>query len=230
LDHIGRDKDSISVMNDYAQTRINMVDSQLRTNKVTDPAVIDAFLAVAREDFVPAPLKGIAYVDEDLLIGGGRYLIEPMVLARLIQEAAIEPSDRVLDVGGGTGYAAAILARLANAVIALEEDAGLAAKAKDLLASIANVTSVAGPLAEGWQAKAPYDVILINGTVDEIPDSLTSQLANGGRVAAVVRPYPGGQAEAIMFERVGTAMSRRALFDASVPELAAFRRAPAFSF
>src|SRR6266700_3242878 len=114
-----------SVASDYRSARLNMVESQIRPNKVTDPAVIEAMLAVPRERFVPEALRGVAYVDEDIPLGGGRYLMEPMVLGRLLQTAAIRPSDVVLDVGCGPGYASAVMARLARDVVALEEDPAL---------------------------------------------------------------------------------------------------------
>ena len=123
-------------MIDYAAARLNMVEGQLRTNKVTDAAVLDAFLAIPRERFVQPALRGIAYVDDDVALGGGRSLMEPMVLARLLQVAAIGKDDKVLEIGCATGYATALLARMAGSVIALESDPQLAAQARKLLGEL----------------------------------------------------------------------------------------------
>src|SRR5260370_11127053 len=170
-----------------------MVESQIRPNKVSDPAIIEAILAVPRERFVPASLRGIAYVDEDIPLGGGRYLMEPMVFGRLLQVAAIGRQDIVLDVGCGSGYASAVMARLARKVIALEEEPALAhgAAARFAELAISNAVPVKGPLASGWPLLAPYDVILFNGAVAAIPPVIAGQLAKGGRLVAVVQAEPG---------------------------------------
>src|SRR5262245_45466003 len=150
---------------DYSALRRRMVESQLRTNKITDDAVLDAMGEVPRELFVPRALKSVAYLDEDLQIAPGRYLMEPMVLGRLLQLAEIKPSDKALLVGCGNGYSAAVFARLASSVVAIESDPALAQKARELLAELAasNVKLVQGPLAAGRPEEAPYDVVLFDG-------------------------------------------------------------------
>src|SRR5215471_9747034 len=178
---------------DYAAARLNMVESQVRTNKVTDPAILAAMLDVARERFVPEAMRGVAYVDDDIPIGAGRYLIEPMVHARLLQTAAIEPSDNVLEVGCGLGYGAALLDRMASRVAALESDPALADAAARNLAGAARVTVVRGPLEAGWTAAAPYRAIVVAGAVQRVPPAIEAQLAEGGRMVAVIaaRGEPG---------------------------------------
>lgn len=222
-------------MIDYAAARLNMVESQLRTNKVTAPAVIDAFLAVPRELFVPSALRGIAYVDEDIPLGNGRALMEPMVLARLLQLAAIRPGDKVLAVGCATGYAAALLAGLSGSVIALECDKRLAAIARDLLAKLgAGAQVVEGALAEGWPMAAPYDVILLDGAVAEVPHRLGEQLAEGGRLVGVrapaASPVGRGMGEAVLMTRWEGVLSSRPVFDAAVQMLPGCGRVPSFVF
>jgi protein-L-isoaspartate(D-aspartate) O-methyltransferase len=154
--------------------RLNMVEGQLRTNKVTDEAVLEGFLTTPRERFVPLQLRGIAYVDDDIPLGNGRVLMEPLVLARLLQVAAIGKQSKVLEIGCATGYATAILAKLAATVVAVESDKALAAAARANLAALGlgNVQLQEAPLADGWRAGAPYDVILINGGVAEIPAAI----------------------------------------------------------
>jgi protein-L-isoaspartate(D-aspartate) O-methyltransferase len=222
-------------MIDYAVARFNMVDGQLRTNKVTDPALIEAFLTVPRELFVPAALRGIAYVDDDISLGNGRSLIEPMVLARLLQLAAIGPRDKVLEVGCATGYATAILSRFSSSVTALESDARLAAIARALLAQQgAGAQVVEGELAEGWREGAPYDVILLNGAVGEIPPAIAAQLAEGGRLVGVVVADPGpagrGMGEAVLMTRAEGVLSSRPVFDAAVDPLPGCAKTPSFVF
>jgi protein-L-isoaspartate(D-aspartate) O-methyltransferase len=215
-----------------AQTaRTNMVESQVRTNKVTDQAVIDALLAVPRERFVPPALRGIAYVDEDLPLGQGRHLIEPMVLARLFQGAAVQPGERVLDIACATGYSSAIAARLAARVIGVESVAVHARRARELMAElkIANVEIVEHALAEGALGLAPFDVILVNGALTEIPMSLKTQLADGGRLVAVIKRSVG-LGQATLTVRLGEVWSSRILFDAATPLLPEFEPKESFVF
>ncbi len=218
-------------MLDYAAARKNMVECQLRPNGVTEPEVTAAFAAVPRELFVPKPRRSIAYVDEDLLLKDGRYLMEPMVLGRLIQAAEIGPDDLILDVGAGTGYAAAVLSRLGAAVVAVESDPELAAEAAALIAQlgIENVVTVQQPLEGGHPKQAPYDVILIEGAVQDVPPALQEQLAEGGRLVTVLR-QPQGVGRGTLFMREHGVFSGRPLFDAATPYLPGFVREPGFVF
>jgi len=216
---------------DYQSARLNIAESQIRPHKVSDPAIIEAILAVPRERFVPAALRGIAYVDEDVPLGGGRYLMEPMVFGRLLQFAAIGRDDVVLDVGCGSGYASAVMAQLARKVVALEDDPALAHGAAVRFAELAisNVVPVEGPLTAGWSELAPYDVILFNGAVAAIPPAIAGQLAKGGRLVAVVQAEPG-MGKAVLVTRVEGVYAQRIVFDAGTPMLPGFAARPGFVF
>ncbi len=181
---------------DYASARRNMVESQLRPNKVTDPALLDALAAVPRELFVPEPLRSVAYVDEDIPLGRGRFLMEPMILGRLLELAAVRSSDVALVVGAGLGYSAAVLARIAGRVVALEGDRELAQQAAQMLQNlgVSNVALVEGPLAEGAPRQAPFNVILFDGAVDRVPPAILDQLPEGGRLVVVIRTAGIGRA------------------------------------
>jgi len=215
---------------DHAAARHNMVENQIRTNRVTDPMVIDALAELPREAFVPERLQGIAYVDEDLALGNDRYLMEPLVLALLLQAAEIGPDDIVLEVGSATGYGAAAIARMAATVVALESNAELAGIAERALAAldITNVAVVTEPLAEGYARQGPYDVIVFGGAVAEIPDGIAEQLAEGGRMVAVVSD--GGIGRGTLFVRRAGIVSGRAVFDAGTPILSGFAKAASFVF
>jgi protein-L-isoaspartate(D-aspartate) O-methyltransferase len=215
---------------DYASARRNMVESQLRPNKVTDPALLDALASVPRELFVPEPLRSVAYVDEDIPLGRGRFVMEPMILGRLLELAAPRSTDSALVVGAGLGYSAAVLARIAGRVVALESDRELAQRAAQTLKTlgISNVALVEGALAEGAPRQAPFDVILFDGAVDRAPSAILDQLAEHGRLAVVVRTSGIGRAT-LMTRQAGLVASRVA-FDAAVPCLPGFEPAPAFVF
>jgi len=206
-----------------------MVESQIKTVKVNDESIIDALLMTPREIFVPEHLRSIAYVDEDLRIKGDRYVTEPMVLARLLQAAEVQVSDAVLVVGCTTGYAVALLARLVDTVVGLEDDAELVAHADKALSDLGidNGVVVQGNLADGYPKQAPYDVIVIEGCCGEVPAGMTDQLAEGGRLVTVVDDRGVGKAT-LMRRGTGGALGRRILFDANVPPLRSFAREPEF--
>ncbi|MEO5372755.1 MAG: protein-L-isoaspartate O-methyltransferase [Alphaproteobacteria bacterium] len=215
---------------DFSSARGRMVTNQIRTNHVTDPLVVAAISGLPREEFVPGACRGIAYMDADLDLGAGRHLMEPMVFARLLQIAAIQPGDVVLDIGCATGYSAGVLARMAGTVLAVECDPRLAEAATEALnaLSIDNAAVMVGPLAEGYPAQAPYDVIVFEGSVPRIPDRIRDQLAEGGRLVAVVRD--GGVGEATLITRVGGVFGHRTAFEASVGKLPGFERDAGFVF
>lgn len=214
----------------FAAARRNMIESQLRTNRVTDEAVLAAFEFVPREQFAPPAKRSVAYVDDDLEVAPGRWLMEPMVLARLIQAAEVRPADVALVVGCGSGYCCAVLARLGNTVVAVECEPKLASQAAETLAglSIDNVVFVEGRLTEGHSGHAPYDVIVIDGAVEEVPEAIQNQLSEGGRLVTVLSRGPVGRA--ILMTRRNGVVSSRVLFDAAVPLLPGFAREPGFVF
>lgn len=221
---------AVATMFDPVAARRQMVDAQLRPNRVLDGALLRAMAEIPREAFVPERLVTVAYVDEDLEVARGRYLLEPRVFARLVQDLAIAPSHRVLDVGCGTGYSTAVLARLASRVIGLEVDGDLATRTSRLLArlDLANTFISVGSLAAGERANAPYDRIMVEGAVEQVPDALKQQLADGGRLAAVVRA--GGVGKATIVERHGEAFGVREVFDAATPLLPGMTKPRGFVF
>jgi protein-L-isoaspartate(D-aspartate) O-methyltransferase len=215
---------------DFAQQRAKMVDGQLRTTDVTSAAVLLAMGSLPRELFVADARKALAYLDDDLEIAPGRYLMEPSPFAKLLQLADIKPDDSVLDIGAGTGYSAAVLARLAAKVTALESEASLADSASATLASVgaANVTVVRGPLAAGNAANGPYDVIILEGAVGEMPQVLFDQLKEGGRLV-VVEGY-GNAGVARLYVKANGVVSARRAFNAAVKSLPGFEKTPQFEF
>jgi len=217
-------------MFDTATARRMMVDGQIRTADVTNPDLIEAMMTVPRERFVPPALADQAYSDGDIPLGGGRVLIKPMVLAKLLQVAKVSATDHVLDVGAATGYSAAILSRLAGAVVALEEDAGLARTAQSALAAggAVNVTVATGPLSAGWPAAAPYDLILLDGATEIVPDNLGKQLKPDGRLVCIFGQPPNGKAT--VFRLIEGRLVGRPVFDAAEPVLPGFAAVPAFVF
>lgn len=223
-------------MEEFAAARTKMVDSQLRTEDVTDYAVLAAMGEIPRENFVPARMRPLAYIDEDILVkdaDGGtmeRYLMEPAPFARLVQLAEVEPTDIVLDIGCATGYSTAVLARLANSVVAVESDADLAALASENLIDfgVANAAVVTGPLEVGYPSEGPYDVIFLNGAVEFVPDTLLAQLKEGGRLVAVVG-Y-GRAALAMLFTRTAAEIGSRPVFNAHLRPLPGFAKPKAFVF
>jgi protein-L-isoaspartate(D-aspartate) O-methyltransferase len=223
-------------MIDFAAARRMMVDSQVRTSDVTDQRLVAAMLALPRERFLPAEQADLAYLDCDIPATTAqagkptRRLLKPMVLAKLIQAAGVADSDHVLDVGCAAGYSSAVLARLAHSVVALEQDAGLAELARDNLRALGlgQVQVVIGPLADGWQPQAPYDVILLNGASEIVPKALLRQLKPGGRLVGVLGRGPAGKA--MLYCSIGGECGGRPVFDAAAPLLPGFAAPPAFVF
>jgi len=216
---------------DYAAARQNMVDCQILPNQVTDPRVVDAMLELPREEFVASRLKGVAYVDEALPLGDGRYLMEPMVVGRLLEEAALKVDDVALVIGCGSGYLPALLAKVVSTVVAVEPDKALAERAEETFSRLAldNIVVVDEPLYAGYAKQGPYNVIIFDGAVTEVPQAIIDQLADGGRLVAVVTGGDGvGRARLV--SRFGDVTSARDLFDAGTPVLPGFEPEPAFSF
>lgn len=216
---------------DFSQARYNMVESQLRTNKVTSPVLLDAFREVPRERFVPTAQRGQAYRDEHVKVADNRWLMPPMPLGRLIQEAYPLPSDNALVVGAGMGYSSAVLGRLCRSVFALESEPELVTSMGEALTELVldNVVSVQGALSEGYPKEGPYDLILMTGSVEEVSQALLDQLSEGGRLMAVVTA-PGAVGHAMIYGKRNGAISHRILFDATVKPLPGFSRAPEFVF
>ena len=217
-------------MPDYALQRYNMVETQVRTNDVTDPRIHAAIGTVERERFVPDAKRAFAYADLSIEVAAGRFLVDARTFSKLLQLAGIRSSDHVLDVGCATGYSTAVMARLAEHVTALEQDADLIRLASDLMRStaVSNATVVQGSLVEGFVQGAPFDVIFVNGAVDAVPNSLLNQLAEGGRLVAVLRG--DGQGRARLFVRENGKIGSRDDFDSGVPSLVGFRKTVGFVF
>lgn len=218
-------------MTGYEAARANMIERQLQPNKITDKRVIEAFASVRREVFVPERLRAIAYVDDDLQLNGARYLMAPMVAARLLQAAEIRRSDNALVVGAGVCYEAALLSMLCRGVVALESDAVLARQGRAALVEhrMANVNVVEDAQTQGSRVRAAYEVIFFGGAVAEIPLEISAQLAEGGRMVAVVKPDPG-PGRATIVTRTGGTLAARVMFDAATPLLPGFVKKPAFVF
>ncbi len=215
----------------FEEARNLMVDGQIRPNKVTDPRIIGAMRHLPRERFLPPHLASLAYVDEDVPLGEGRVLMEPMIIARLVQLTAVESGSRALVAAAGTGYGAALLAACGARVIALEDSASLQAIARPLLAELApSVSLVTGPLAAGWPPLAPYDVILIEGAVPEIPPAIGEQLHRQTGRLVTVFTGGGGICQAVLAEATQVGLRSQPMFDCTTAPIPSLQRAPAFVF
>ncbi len=215
---------------DYTEARRWMVDGQLRPSRVTDPRILSAMMDLPRERFVPAAALARAYADRDIALPRGRAIMKPMVLARLVQLLGLRPGDRALVVGPGTGYGTAVAARTGAHVTAVEEDPELAAAATSALAETvgaAAVKVVQGPLIQGWPGAAPYDAILIEGAVPQVPEAISAQLVEGGRLATVIAEA-GRAPRAVLGRRVGGTFSLTDAFDAAATPIPAFAPEPGF--
>ena len=221
-------------MNDmqFATLRKSMVDSQIRPNKVIDEQVIEAFSTVPRELFVSRQMQELAYIDEDIHLSGGRFIIEAMVMARMIQALNLIPSDNVMCIGAGTGYGAAIMSSLAASVIAIETRTQMVEKAQQIVAGleIGNVAVVKSRLQDGYPSEAPYQGIIIEGGVEHVPKALFDQLSDGGHLVSVLRPQSLNVGEATLWHKCNGHVTSKALFAAQVPVLDEFKLKPKFTF
>ncbi|MCD7061069.1 protein-L-isoaspartate O-methyltransferase family protein [Pelagibacterium xiamenense] len=217
-------------MVDFAHARRTMVDNQLRTSGITNWRILDVMNRVPRELFVPRTRDALAYSDEEIAVSETRTLPTPAIFGKLVQLAEVGPDDVVLDIACGTGYSTAVLAGLASAVVALEDEEALVTQANDILADldIGNAAAVCGPLEAGVAKEAPFDVILIEGAVDLVPETLFSQMRDGGRLVAVIGS--GNAAVAHLYVKSGQGVVSRAAFNASLPVLDAFKRTQSFAF
>ncbi|WP_417581677.1 protein-L-isoaspartate O-methyltransferase family protein [Pelagibacterium sp.] len=215
---------------DFSRARRTMVDNQLRTSGITDWRILDAMNRIPRERFVPDTHAGFAYSDEPIALSPTRTMASPADFARLVQLAEVSSQDVVLDVACGTGYSAAVLSLLANAVVALESDEVLAGRANDILSDldIGNAAAVAGPIENGVAKEAPFDVIIVEGAVDMVPQAFLAQLRDGGRLVAVIGS--GNAAVANLFIKTGNDVAPQPSFNASIPVLGRFAPAPDFVF
>ncbi|MTH65312.1 protein-L-isoaspartate O-methyltransferase family protein [Paracoccus shanxieyensis] len=216
-------------MTDFAQRRTMMVDTQVRPNDVTSYPVIDAMLAIAREQFVPDARRDTAYAGDDIAIARDRVLLEPRNLGKMLEALELQSSDLVLTVGAGYGYTAAVISCIAEAVVAVEQDAAMAAEAQTRLAAqdIFNVVVVEGAMAEGCKSQAPYDAMLIEGAIEAMPDALADQLRDGGRVIAIFRE--GNLGIAKIGRKVDGRINWRFVFNANAPVLPGFTKARGFA-
>lgn len=217
-------------MTDFAQRRTTMVDTQVRPSDVTKFPIIEAMLSVPRENFVPAGRRDVAYAGEHVTLGEGRVVLDPRALAKMLDAADISPDEMVLDIGTGLGYSSAVAARMAEAVVALEENPDFAAEAERSLADAAadNVAVVEGKLTEGAAKHGPYDVILLQGAVQSVPDALTDQLKDGGRIVAIFDEAGSSGAVHVGFKDEGR-VSWRFVFNASAPLLPGFEAERVFA-
>lgn len=216
-------------MNDFAARRTMMVDTQVRPNDVTKFPVIEAMLTIPREDFVPAARRAVAYSGENLDIGNGRVLLEPRTLAKMVDALDIQPNELVLDLGCGYGYSAAVIARMAEAVVAIEESDELVAEAETRLAEagVFNAAVLSAKLTDGAPDQGPYDVVLIEGAVEEVPESIASQLKEGGRIAAL---FVEGKLGVVRLGiKLNDRINWRYAFNANAPLLPGFTRERGFS-
>jgi len=216
------------IMQDYATLRTVMVDTQIRTQDVTKFNIIEAVLSVAREAYLPDSMRAVAYVGCDVVLDGGRVVLEPRTQGKMLDALDIQPDELVLDLGCGYGYSSAVLAHLAEAVVAVEEVDTLASEAQAVLGEqgVDNVAVIEGPLVEGSAKHAPFDVICIQGGVEQVPQTLIDQLADGGRIAAIF--MAGSIGECRIGHKLDGRMAWRMAFNATAPVLPGFAKEPEF--
>ena len=216
-------------MTDFRHRRITMVDTQVRPSDVTKFPIIDAMLTIPREVFVPESQREAAYVGEHVELAPGRVVLDPRTLAKILDALDVQPVELVLDVGCGLGYSTAVIARLAEAVVAVEEDETMVAEAQARLSaeSVDNAAVIGGPLAAGSAKHGPFDVIAIEGAVEEVPAALLAQLKEGGRIAAIF--MDGALGEARVGYKIDGVITWRFVFNAAAPVLPGFAKRRAFA-
>jgi protein-L-isoaspartate(D-aspartate) O-methyltransferase len=215
---------------DFARAREAMVESQVRTADVTDPRILHAMRTLARERFAPVQKRTLAYADLDLEVAPGRFLMRPRDLAKLVQALAPQAHERALEIGGASGYGAAVLASCCKDVLTLDVDPELSFAAHAALeaSGVTNAHTVSTGLADGWKDGAPYDVMLVNGAAEIVPDTWLAQLAPGGRLGVIVRQGQAGAAR--IYTRSNDAVAYRTAFDAAPPVAPGLSKPPAFAF
>jgi protein-L-isoaspartate(D-aspartate) O-methyltransferase len=214
--------------------RANMLKSQILTGHVLAPRILAALSDVAREEFVPPGYKGAAYVDEEIPLGNGRALMEPLDFARLLSHAAVAENETVLDIGCANGYSAAVLSKLARRVMATEEDAAMAKTAVKTLSTCPNVTFTQAPLAQGSSLAAPYDTIFIEGAIEHLPQAIADQLREGGKILAgwhesAEKVGAAGLSTLVEYRKIRGKLYKTLLRDANIGLLPAFRKPAAFA-
>ncbi len=217
-------------MTDFSARRVTMVDTQVRPNDVTKFPIIEAMLAIPREDFVPETLREAAYVGENLDLGGGRVVLEPRTLAKMLDALALEPGQSVLDLGCGLGYSTAVVGRMTGRVVGVEEDAAWAAEAQAVLAGhgVTNATVQCGPIAAGAPALAPFDAILVQGAAEVLPEAIAAQLKDGGTIVCLF--MEGALGVCRLGRKADGAIAWRNIFNATAPVLPGFARKAEFVF
>jgi protein-L-isoaspartate(D-aspartate) O-methyltransferase len=216
----------------YKLARKNMVENQIRANKVTDTKIIDAFSNVEREIFVPESYREISYNDEDIRLSRNRFMMKPMILARLFQSLSLNGNENILHIGSNSGYASAILSQLCHAVISIESDKKLYEKSINIFSEIGfdNVVPLHGPMEVGVPKESPFDVIFIEGTLEEKPKALFNQLNNNGKLVVVLKPSNVNIGKANLFFKLNNEIGNEILFDAQVSKLSIFKSKPKFNF
>ncbi len=220
-------------MKNYAQARKNMIDCQLEPNGITVPEILSAFETVPREKFLPKEKQGLAYLDEDMFVAEGQFLLEPVVFGRMIQAARPGPDDAVLNIGDDTGYSSAVLSNLVSTVVTLEAIPGTLDRARKIWdeGDYCNIAVISGKEREGCPAHAPYNLIFINGAVSHVPEALLKQLAPHSYLVCVLREKPQSCGQIVVIEKIDDGKySTRRLYDASTPYATGFEPAETFSF
>ncbi len=217
-------------MTDFATARTTMVDCQVRPSDVTKYPIIEALLAIPREEFVPEPRKAVAYSGAHLDLGAGRVLLDARTFAKMLEAANIQPDEMVLDLGCGLGYSSAIIAHLAEAVVCVEENEDLASEATSILAanSVDNAVVITAPLTEGAAKHGPYDVVITEGAVEEVPNTVLAQIKDGGRIVTILAN--GNRGDCMVGHKRGDQIDWRRAFAATAPVLAGFEKKPGFNF